>query len=312
MRIGDHHIEPPSVLAPMASITNPPFRQICLERGAGLTSSEVLSARQLLRTDRPIPIERAHGEEVLVTQLYGRSPKTVAAAAQVAVNHGADVIDLNLGCPARKVVKQGAGVALMREPELARMITEAVVSAVEVPVTVKMRSGFHHDHQNAPEVARAVVEAGACAVTIHARVREAVHTGPFDWTIITKVRDALPPKITVIGNGGITGHEDAAAMITQTGCDGVMVVRASRGNPWIFADLTNGGADPPTPTERYDVIRQHLDLYVDWGGEERAALEMRKHLCWYLRGLPGAAKLRAALSGLRHRDDVLELLKQIT
>lgn len=311
MRIGEHLIAPATVLAPMASITNPPFRQICLELGVGLTACEVLSATQLLIEDAPVPFERAQGEMVLVVQIYGRVPQEVAKAARVAEEHGADVIDINMGCPARKIVKQGAGVALMREPELARMITDAVVSAVDVPVTVKMRTGFSSSDQNALAVARAVVSAGACAVTIHARVREAVHTGPVDWEIIRRVRDGLQPEITVVGNGGIKTLDDADRMVRETGCDGVMVGRGARGNPWIFSALASGSPHTPSLEERHDVILRHLDCYVRWGGEDRAVLEMRKHLCWYFRGMPGASALRKALSGLKTEGDVVELVKEL-
>jgi tRNA-dihydrouridine synthase B len=311
VKIGDITIDPPTVLAPMASITNPPFRQICLEHGAGLAGSEVLSAVQLLLPNKPVPIERATGERVLVVQLYGRSPKIVADGARVAVEHGADVLDLNMGCPARKILKQGAGVALMREPELAQMITQAVVEAIDIPVTVKMRAGYDAKAVNAVEVAQRVVAAGAVAVTIHARLREAVHTGPFDWEIIRQVRDALPPEIPVVGNGGVGSPADALAMRAQTGCDGVMIGRGARGNPWIFESLRDPSFQGPTPAQRQDVMLEHLEAYVTWTGEDRAAKEMRKHLCWYLRGLPGAAKLRNRLSHIRQRRDVIDVIEEI-
>jgi len=308
MRIGTHQIEPSTVLAPMAAITNPPFRQLCLEHGAGLTVCEIVSPDQLLRPNKPVPFERAPGERLLIVQLYGRYPKKVAEAARIAVAHGADVIDLNLGCPARKIVKQGAGVAMMREPDLARLVTRAVVDAVGVPVTVKMRAGWSEAEANAPVVARAVVEAGACVVTIHARLREAVHTGPFDWAFIRQVRDALPPEVTVIGNGGIRDAADAARMRAETGCDGVMIGRAARGDPWIFTELATGKPHRPSDHERIEVMLRHFDLYVAWADEDRAAREMRKHLLWYTKGLPEAARLRKALSGLETRKDVVDLV----
>ncbi len=309
MHIGGHKIDPPYVLAPMAAITNPPFRQVCLELGAGLVCSEMLSAYQLGMSGKPVLVERCPGESVLVVQLYGRSPRVMARGAKVAAEHGADVLDINMGCPARKVVKQGAGVALMREPELAVLITRAVAEAVSIPVTVKMRSGFHVKNQNAPELALAVAEAGACAVTIHARTREAVHTGPYDWQVIRRVREILPPEVTVVGNGGVTSPEDADAMRSQSGCDGVMVGRAAQGNPWIFQSLRAGEVIRPTLAELRRVVLRHFELYVEWGGEDRAVLEMRKHLRWYLRGFPGAAKLRHALGGLEGSADVVELIE---
>ena len=311
MRIGPHQIFPATVLAPMAAITNPPFRQVCLEAGAGLTVTEMLSADQLTRAELPSVVERCPDERVLVAQIYGRSPVVMARAARLVVEAGADVVDLNMGCPAKKVVFAGSGVALMREPDLARLIVESVVRAVAVPVTVKMRAGFTAGRQNAPEVARVVAEAGAAAVTVHARSREAVHTGPVDWSVIARVRDVLPPEVPVIGNGGVAGPGDAAEMLRSTGCDGVMVGRGARGNPWIFEALRRGEPVRPVRTELARVILRHLDLYVAWGGEDRAVTEMRKHLCWYLRGLPGASRLRGGLGSLRTREAVVELVEAV-
>jgi nifR3 family TIM-barrel protein len=311
MRIGDITIDPPFVLAPMASITNPPFRQVCLEHGAGLTCSEMLSAHQLVHRGGPRLIERCPGERVLVVQLYGRVPRMMADAARLAIESGADVVDINMGCPAQKVVSQGAGVALMREPDLAVMIARAVVAAVPVPVTVKMRAGFSAGERNAAEMARAVVEAGIRAVTVHARVREAVHTGPVDWDVIRRVRDVLPPDVTVVGNGGVTSPDDSVSMRASTGCDGGMVGRGARGNPWLFTGLARGEAVRPTAAELHRVLLRHFDLYVAWGGEDRAVREMRKHLCWYLRGVPRASVLRGALGGLRSSDDVVRLVDEV-
>jgi nifR3 family TIM-barrel protein len=307
VRIGPHTIEPATALAPMAAITNPPFRQICLEAGAGLVCSEMLAADQVVRTDREPSVERCPGERVLVAQLYGRSPKVVARAAAVVVEQGADVVDINMGCPARKVVFHGAGVALMREPDLARLVVDAVCRAVRVPVTVKMRAGFDASEVRAPEIARLVVDAGAVAVTVHARTRLAVHTGPPDWEVIRRVRDALPASVPVVGNGGITGLEAAREMTARTGCDGVMVGRGARGNPWIFTSMARGEAVVPAADERMRVMLRHLGLYVAWAGEERAVREFRKHVGWYLRGLRGAVRLRSRLAELHTFADVERL-----
>jgi tRNA-dihydrouridine synthase B len=310
VRIGSHEVQPGTVLAPMAAITNPPFRQVCLEAGVGLTVTEMLSADQVCR-EAEVPVERCEAERVLVVQIFGRSPVIMARAARAVVDRGADVVDINMGCPAKKVVFQGAGVCLMREPDLAALVVESVARAVEAPVTVKMRAGFAEGEQNAPEIARRVVAAGAAAVTVHARVRTAVHTGKPDWDVIARVRDALPPGVPVIGNGGITTPEQGLAMGRQTGCDAVMVGRGARGNPWIFDELRRGETLRPDRAELVRVIRRHLELYVDWGGEGRAVREMRKHLCWYFRGLPGASKLRARLGGLGTREQVLALVDEV-
>ncbi len=297
----------------MASITNPPFRQICLEAGAGLAGSEMLSAEQLIHAKGGrVPIERCESERHLVVQIYGRSPVVVAQAARIAADRGADIIDLNMGCPAKKVVHAGAGVALMREPRLAQLITEMVVKAVSVPVTVKMRSGFSQGQINAPQIARLVTQAGACAVTIHARTREAVHTGPFDWEVIRRVRDALPAEIAVIGNGGVATPLDAQAIFHQTGCDAVMIGRAARGNPWIFSAITQDRSLEPPLHELQRVMSRHLDLYIEWAGESRAVIEMRKHLCWYLRGLPYAARLRGTLAQLNSRQTMEDLIGRLS
>lgn len=310
MLIGDHEILPETVLAPMAAITNPPFRQVCLEAGAGLAVTEMLSADQVVR-EKDVPVRRCPSERVLAIQLFGRSPTLMARAAQVVVDRGTDVVDINMGCPAKKVVFQGAGVSLMREPDLACLIVESVAKAVPVPVTVKMRAGYSEAEQNAPDLAAAVVGAGARAVAVHARLRQAVHTGPVDWEVIARVRDALPAEVPVIGNGGVTSLEDARQMRARTGCDAVMIGRGARGNPWIFTALRDGTPVRPDAEELARVVLRHLDLYIEWSGEGRAVKEMRKHLCWYLRGIRRAAKLRARLGGLRSRADVAALVSEL-
>jgi len=295
----------------MAAITNPPFRQICLELGAGVAHSEMLSAEQILRAPGPAPIERCPSERVLIVQLYGRVPRLMAEAASIAEDLGADVIDINMGCPARKVVHQGCGVSLMLEPDLAAMITEAVCNAVSIPVTVKMRTGFSRQRQNATEIARIVVASGARGVVVHARSREAGHTGPTDWDVVADVRDALPPEIPVTGNGGITDLASAQALAAASRCDGLMIGRAARGNPWIFASLAAGREVRPDSEELRRVVLRHFELYLEWGGEDRAVREMRKHLIWYTKGIPGATQIRRALSGLAKAEDLSDLISSI-
>ncbi len=323
LRIGPHLIPAGAMLAPMAGITNPPFRELCRELGASLTVTELVSAnalsilrkkpsleeRRLGQATLPL-LERCPGETPFVVQIFGREPALMAEAAKEVVDRGADVVDLNFGCPARKVVKggEGAGCALMTVPALLQEIAAAVVAAVPVPVTAKIRLGWSREIRNAPEVSRRLEDAGVRAITVHGRTRDQVHSGPVDLEGIAEVCDVV--SLPVIGNGGIRSCSDAEAMIRHTGCVRVAVGQATRGNPWIFRELL-GTDEPPTLSERIDTCRRHLALYVDWAGERRAVLEMRKHMAWYLKGFPGAAAVRDRINraeGLAAFHGVLDQL----
>ncbi len=304
LRIGPFEIAPGAFLAPMAGITNPPFRRLCRELGAALTVTELISCHAVLHlfakernrrrargTKTLALLEHAPGERPFVVQLYGRDPEPMAEAARIIAGEGADIIDLNFGCPARKVVKDGlgCGVALMRDPSLVGRIAGAVKAAVDVPVTAKIRAGWSAAEKNAAEVARVLEEAGAAALCVHGRTREQGHAGPVDLDAIASVAGAV--SIPVAGNGGIRGLADAEEMIRRTGCARVAVGQGSKGNPWIFRELA-GGPGAPGLAERVATCRRHLELYVEWIGESRAVLEMRKHACWYLKGFDGAAAVR--------------------
>jgi tRNA-dihydrouridine synthase B len=304
MRIGPFEIAAGAFLAPMAGITNPPFRRLCRELGAALTVTELISCHAVLhlfakernrRRPRGVKtlalLERYPGERPLVVQLYGRDPEPMAEAARIVAGEGADIVDLNFGCPARKVVKDGlgCGVALMRDPPLAGAIAAAVVSAVDVPVTAKHRAGWSAAEKNAAEVARALEGAGVAALCVHGRTREQGHAGPVDLDAIAAVVAAV--SIPVVGNGGIRGPGDAAELLRRTGCARVAVGQGAKGNPWIFREIA-GGPGAPGLAERVATCRRHLELYLEWCGEGRAVLEMRKHACWYLKGFEGAAAVR--------------------
>jgi nifR3 family TIM-barrel protein len=324
MRIGPHSIGDGAALAPMAGITNPPFRQLCRELGAVLTSTELISChavvylytkpRNRIRKQgiktlsllSPYP-----GETPFAVQIYGREPELMASAAGLVVREGADIVDLNFGCPARKVVKrgEGSGVALMRDPVLLGRIARAVVAEVDVPVTAKIRTGWSYEERNAPEVAKILEEEGVAAICVHARSREQVHSGPVDLETLAAVREIV--QIPLIGNGGIREPEQARQMISATGCDRVAIGQSARGNPWIFRRMT-GGAGAPDLAGRVSTCRRHLALYAAFTDEERAAREMRKHACWYLRGFDGAAAFRKRLSEAIDAESFSRLLDELS
>ncbi len=323
MKIGAYDIAEGAALAPMAGITNPPFRMLCRELGASMTVTELISAHALslirakpsLATKRlgtaTLPLLAAYpGEHPLAVQIFGRDPALMALAAAEVVDRGADIVDLNFGCPARKVVKngEGSGAALLRVPSLVEEIAKAVVRAVPVPVTAKIRLGWSGDTKNAPEVAKRLESAGTTAITVHARTRDQVHSGPADLAMLAEVCEAV--SIPIIGNGGIRNREDAETMMARTGCARVAVGQASRGNPWVFREIAGGGG-APTLEERIATCRRHLSLYVEWAGEHRAVREIRKHVAWYLKGFPGAAAHRARINTTLTMADFERILDEI-
>lgn len=313
LRIGALEMPDGAVLAPLASVTNAPFRHVCLEHGCSYAVTEMVACEAIVRDIRPHlrRMSRAANEKHLVVQLFGGTPSTMARAAAYACEQAAaDMIDINMGCPVRKILGVGAGVALMRDPDRATAIVREVVHAVpqHVPITVKMRAGWDDGSVTAVELARRLEDAGAAALTIHGRTKEQVHRGASRYEVIAAVKQAV--RVPVIGNGGVQSYLDARNMRMQTGCDAVMIGRGALGNPWLFRSIAEDRPYTPSVQERFDVIRKHLALDVEHVGDGKAAREMRKHLGWYLRGLPGSSLVRGRLQDMRTSADMLECLHE--
>ncbi|MCF0253005.1 MAG: tRNA dihydrouridine synthase DusB, partial [Duodenibacillus sp.] len=285
MRIGDRELPSPVLLAPMAGVTDPPFRRLCLAMGAGAAVGEMVACAPGLR-DTELSRRRfaAEGEPFPVVQLLGAEPAAMADAARYAAERGAACVDINFGCPARTVCGKACGAAVMADPRLAAAVMQAVREAVEVPVTVKMRLGWDEAHVNAPEIAAAAESLGLAAVTVHGRTRSQRFGGKAGYEVIQSVANAL--RIPVIANGDVDSPDKAIAVLAFTGAAGVMVGRAAYGNPWIFRDISRAlrGERPlaPDPAARLADVAAHLDAHLAyWGGGERAVRSFRKHLRWY-------------------------------
>jgi tRNA-dihydrouridine synthase B len=316
LQIGSIKLKNRVVAAPMAGITDQAFRLILKAYGCGMVYTEMISGKALCYGQGKTLAMCAVAEEEppVAVQLFGSEPDTMARAARMVVEQGAALVDINMGCPTLKIVKNGEGAALMKDPELAAQIVAAVVAVVAVPVTVKLRAGWDRDNINCCQVARLVQEAGAAAVTIHARTREQFYSGQADWELIRQVKELL--TIPVIGNGDIWSAADAGRMFANTGCDAVMIARGSLGNPFIFREvlhyLQHGDAGPPpTIQERLDTVRAHLDLVCRLKGEARGIPEMRKHLAWYIKGLPYAAAARVRINQVATRQEIEQILEDI-
>ncbi len=301
MRIGPLEVETAVLLAPMAAVTDLPFRTICEEHGVGLTITEFLSANALCSgAEKTVAKMTASlGGRRFGVQIFGREPLALAQAARMAQDIGAALVDINMGCPAKRVVAGACGSALMREPELAQELVRAVRAALpaEIPVTVKHRAGWDDRHLNAPEFACAMVEAGAAMITVHGRTRTQGFSGKSSLEIIRKVREAVPQGVPVIGNGDVLTLDDYVRMRVETGCDAVMIGRGALGNPWLFADIRawlRGETPPGAPSlaERRQVFLRHVELMRGHTPGKRVIHELRKAVAWYTKGLPNSAALR--------------------
>ena len=302
-------------LGPMAGVTDLPFRLLCKEMGCDLMTTEMISAKGLMYNNHKteILLLTDEVEHPIGVQLFGSDPDIMAGEAEkIARDRDFDFIDINMGCPVPKIVGNGEGSALMKNPALAADIVRAMTSRIDIPVTVKIRAGFDADNINAPEMAKALEEAGAAAIAVHARTREQFYSGTADWSIIKAVKKSV--SIPVIGNGDITSAEDVKRMKEETGCDSVMVARAAKGNPWIFREIKAGLAGeeiPPRPTleEIKAMMKRHIELMVKLKGEYIGVREMRKHIAWYTEGIKNSARLRRLVCAATHTEELLQLVE---
>ncbi len=307
--IGNVKLKNPVILAPMAGVSDKPYRVICSELGAGLVCMEMVSAKGILYKNRNTTklLETDPAEHPVSLQLFGSDPEIMAKVAADIEHLPFDILDINMGCPVPKIVNNGEGSALMKDPILAGRIIEAVSKAISKPLTVKIRKGFDDEHVNAVEMAHVAEECGAAAVAVHGRTRQQFYSGRADWDIIAQVKARV--SIPVIGNGDITSREDAQRMFEQTGCDGIMIGRAARGNPWIFGQITGEipGARPKV-SEVADMMLRHARAEIEDKGEYTGIREMRKHASWYLAGYPDSASMRRDVNAVESYGELEELL----
>lgn len=316
LKIGNVGLSSPFLLAPLAGITDGPFRRLCSEAGAGLVYSEMVSAKGLWYKDKNTGglLEILPGEGPVAYQLFGHEPEIMAFAARELDKRDNVIFDINMGCPVPKIVKNGEGSALMKNPDLAHDVVAAAVKNTSKPVTVKIRAGWDADSINAVEVAHAVSAAGASAIAVHGRTREQYYSGKADWSVIAAVKRAV--DIPVIGNGDVTDGASALRMMEETGCDFVMVARGALGNPWIFRELNaawRGEPLPPPPTkeDKKQMMLRHFNDVLDLKGEYVAVREMRKHVGWYLKGVPGAAAFRGKINQINSADELRAAIESI-
>lgn len=316
LTIGNVVLDNPLILAPMAGVTDLPFRLLCREQGVGLIGMEMVSAKAIMyknkNTEKLLEI---HPEETPVSlQLFGSDPEIISQMAKAIEERPFSILDINMGCPVPKIVNNGEGSALMKNPKLVGEIVQKTVKAINKPVTVKIRKGFDDDHVNAVEIAKIVEDAGGAAIGIHGRTREQYYSGKADWEIIARIKEAV--SIPVLGNGDVTDAESALRLMRETGCDGVMIARAARGNPWIFKRILKQmetGEECPQPSmeERRDTILRHAKLQMEYKGEYTAVREMRKHIGWYTTGLPHSAKLRQKVNEMETMEELQEAVERL-
>lgn len=313
LKIGSVTLPNNLILAPMAGVTDLPFRLLCKEQGAGLLCMEMVSAKAILYKNRNTEslLEIDPRENPVSLQLFGSDPEIISKIAHQIEDKPFDILDLNMGCPVPKIVNNGEGSALMKNPKLAGEIIRETVKAIDKPVTVKIRKGFDDEHINAVEMAKIAEDAGAAAVAVHGRTREQFYSGRADWDIIRWVKEAV--SIPVIGNGDLLTAEDVIAMEAQTGCDGFMIARGAQGNPWIFRQIlhyfeTGEHLAKPTLEEVTQMILRHARMMLEFKGEYIGIREIRKHAAWYTAGYPNSARLRVAINNVESFEALEELL----
>ena len=316
LTIGNVVLENRVILAPMAGVTDLPFRLLCRRQGAGLVCMEMVSAKAIYYNNKNTEeLLRVHPEEAPASlQLFGSDPVILGEMARRIEDRPFSILDFNMGCPVPKVVNNGEGSALMKNPRLAEQILTELVRAVKKPVTVKIRKGFDEAHCNAVEIARIAEQCGVAAIAVHGRTREQYYSGKADWDIIRQVKEAV--SIPVIGNGDVDSPEAAGRLLRETGCDGVMIGRGAQGNPWIFretAEYLESGMLIPKPDngEKKRMIQEHARLQMEYKGEYTAVREMRKHLAWYTVGMPHSARFRQLINTMETMEELMDGIETI-
>lgn len=316
MIIGNVTLENPFFLAPLAGITDAPFRRICKEQGAGLVYSEMVSGKGLYYNDKATEklLRFYEDEKPVALQIFGSEPEIIGFAAKKLAERENCIIDINMGCPVPKVVKNGEGSALLKDLKLVEAIVKTAIENAGKPVTAKIRIGWDADSINAVEIAKVIEAAGASAIGVHGRTREQYYSGKADWGVIRQVKKAV--SIPVIGNGDVFSGRDAVRLLEETDCDFVMIARGALGNPWIFREalaLWKGQTVPSPPgiNEKVELILKHFDLLLSEKGEYAAVREMRKHAGWYLKGIPGSAGLRRQLNSIVKADVLKETISDL-